>query len=241
MWQQRARRARFLAEVHPASREILTFYAGLAEWQGHIPSPPGKGRRAEGAPGEGLRSLSRFFPSLLDLVIRTGPAVLSAAAHELGTTDFDPLLREYWESPGNFSPRQFFARAILQPYAASFPAGLDCPWCSQPPQTGCLRPQGEGVALDLVCGLCLRRRGFPRTRCAGCNESSESKIANLTAPDFPHLRIQACETCHGYFLVVDLSRDPAAIPEVDELAGLPLDLWAVEHGYQKLLANLAGL
>ena len=229
MWPQRAERARVLAGVYPASREILLFYSGLAEWQGRI------------RPGEGLGSISKLFPSLLDLVSRTGPAALAAAARELDTTDFDPLVREYWESPGNFSPRQFFARATLQPYAATLPDGLDCPWCAQPPQAGCLRPQGEGVALDLVCGLCFRRRGFPRTRCPACNESSESKIAAFTAADFPHLRIQACETCRGYFLLVDLSRDPAAIPEVDEMVGLPLDLWAVEHGYHKLLANLAGV
>jgi formate dehydrogenase maturation protein FdhE len=41
--------------------------------------------------------------------------------------------------------------------------------------------------------------------------------------------------------LVDLSRDPAAIPDVDELAGLPLDLWAQERGYRKIHPNLAGL
>jgi formate dehydrogenase maturation protein FdhE len=40
---------------------------------------------------------------------------------------------------------------------------------------------------------------------------------------------------------VDAKRDPAAIPEVDELAALPLDLWAAEQGYRKLQSNLAGV
>jgi FdhE protein len=106
---------------------------------------------------------------------------------------------------------------------------------------GCLTPQGEGLAFDLVCALCLRPRSFPRTRCPGCDESAESKLANFTTPDFPHLRIQVCDSCRGYLSIVDLSREPEAIPVVDELAGLPLDLWALEHGYHKLQPNLAGI
>ena len=42
-------------------------------------------------------------------------------------------------------------------------------------------------------------------------------------------------------MIVDLSSDPAAIPEVDELAGLPLDLWAIQEGFHKLQPNLAGI
>ena len=90
--------------------------------------------------------------------------------------------------------------------------------------------------------LCACDEGrFPATQCPGCNESSESRVASFKAVEFPHIRLLACESCKGYLLVVDLSRDPAAIPEVDELAGLPLDLWAVDHGYHKLQPNLAGV
>ena len=73
----------------------------------------------------------------------------------------------------------------------------------------------------------------------GCGESSEVKLPGFSAPEFPHLRLQACDTCGAYLPLVDLARDPLAIPEVDELAGLPLDLWAAEQGYRKLQPNLA--
>jgi FdhE protein len=228
MWNQRAQRARLLAERYHASREILTFYAGLAEWQGQV------------AVGD-LHSVKSGFPSLLELVIQTGPPALAEAARGLDVTQFDQLVRDYWDSPGVFSELEFFARAVFQPYASSLPDGLDCPWCRQPPQVGCLRPQADGLAFELVCPLCFRRRAFPRTRCPGCNESSEKKLANYSSPEFPHLRLQACDTCHGYLMIVDLSRDPAAIPEVDELAGLPLDLWAAQEGFHKLQPNLAGI
>jgi len=240
MWDRRAQRARTLAERYPASREILTFYAGLADWQGEVRPAPG-GKEWSDAPAESLEHLRPFYPSLLDLVTRTGPPALAATARELNTAQLDQLINESWQSPGNFSAIEFFARALLQPYAARLPANVDCPWCQQPPQAGCLRPHADGLAFELVCALCLRRRPFPRMRCPGCDESSETQLASFTAPDFPQLRLQACDTCRAYVFVVNLSLDPDAIPEVDELAGLPLDLWALERGYYKLQPNLAGI
>ena len=61
---------------------------------------------------------------------------------------------------------------------------------------------------------------FPARVVPAATSPSESNLASFTAPEFPHMRLLACETCKAYLLVVDLERDPAAIPEVDELAGL---------------------
>jgi len=57
---------------------------------------------------------------------------------------------------------------------------------------------------------------------------------------FPHIRIDACATCERYVIDVDLSRDSRAVPEVDELAAVPLDLYAAEHGLSKITPNLMG-
>jgi formate dehydrogenase maturation protein FdhE len=229
-WDQRARRARFLADGFAAAREILTFYAGLADWQGSV------------APQlSAFNKVAAVIPSLLDLTVRSAPALLAEAARDFALSDSDRLLRDYWNARIQHSTTDFFMRAALQPYAAGLPEGLDCPWCAQPPQAGSLRSQGDGQAFELTCPLCLRRRPFPRRRCPGCDASSETTIANFTAPDFPHIRLLACDHCKGYLLIVDLDRDVAAIPEVDELAALPLDLWAVDNGYHKLQANLAGV
>jgi formate dehydrogenase maturation protein FdhE len=224
---QRADRARVLAKQYPASSEVLVFYAGLADWQSQVMSGD--------VPG-----LRRFFPSLLDLVTRTAPDTLAGVARSLGPVDFDRVIALAY-SPENFSPVEFFSRVLLQPYVVNFPAGLDCPWCRRLPQLGCLLPQAEGLAFEVVCGLCLRHRGLARTQCPACNETSETQLANFTAAEFAHLRVRACDSCHGYLLVVDLSRDASAIPEVDELAGLPLDLWAQERGYHKLQPNIVGI
>ena len=56
-----------------------------------------------------------------------------------------------------------------------------------------------------------------------------------------HLRVDACETCHRYLKAVDLTKLGFAVPLVDEVAGASLDLWAREHGYEKIELNLIGL
>lgn len=211
-WAARAARARVLAGRYPAAAEILNFYAGLAEWQGSVTG----------------RSPEEIYPSLLELVRRTGPKALAAGLSE--------------------QTRSFFERALAQPYLVAHrldasPAGGGgslCPWCGHPPQTGCLQPEGDGLALQLVCSMCFGRWTFPRLRCPACGEQAEGGLVYYSAPEFEHLRLEACETCRVYLQLVDLSRDPAAVPEVDELAGLPLDLWAQEQGYAKLQVNLFG-
>jgi FdhE protein len=58
------------------------------------------------------------------------------------------------------------------------------------------------------------------------------------AAKFELVRVEACETCKAYIKTVDLSRNGRAIPEVDELAAIPLTLWADEHGYTKISRNI---
>jgi formate dehydrogenase maturation protein FdhE len=54
------------------------------------------------------------------------------------------------------------------------------------------------------------------------------------------MRIDACTTCSRYLVSIDLGRDPRAVPVVDELAAIPLDLHAVDRGFTKVAPNLMG-
>lgn len=56
-----------------------------------------------------------------------------------------------------------------------------------------------------------------------------------------HLQTQTCDTCQRYLHHIDLSKELAAVPDVDEIAALPLDVWALERGFQKLHPNLVGI
>lgn len=56
-----------------------------------------------------------------------------------------------------------------------------------------------------------------------------------------HLRAESCSGCRRYLIDVDLGREPRAVPEVDELVALPLDLYAAERGLSKITPNVMGM
>ena len=77
--------------------------------------------------------------------------------------------------------------------------------------------------------------------CAACGEQTVEKLAVYTAEQFRHVRVEACDTCRYYIKTVDLTKHGLAVPVVDELATVPLDLWAAEQGYTKLQPNVLAL
>jgi formate dehydrogenase maturation protein FdhE len=122
----------------------------------------------------------------------------------------------------------------------------------------------------LLCARCGATWPYPRMTCAGCGELSSARLlvfseegtssrercghvvpgATGVTPEngappapgarFAHMRIDACESCHRYLLGVDLGKDGRAVPVVDELAAIPLDLYAAERGLRKVTPNLMG-
>jgi len=60
------------------------------------------------------------------------------------------------------------------------------------------------------------------------------------AEQFPHIRVEACETCKVYIRTIDLTKDGHAVPVVDDLAAIPLSLWAQERGFTRMQPNLLG-
>jgi len=93
----------------------------------------------------------------------------------------------------------------------------------------------------LLCATCLSTWPFGRVLCAQCGEEDEHKLGYFHSPDYDHLRIDACESCRHYLKTVDLGRFGLAVPLVDEVAGASLDIWARDHGYEKIELNLVGL
>jgi FdhE protein len=144
---------------------------------------------------------------------------------------------------------EFCERILLQAqsedraHSAAIPAGVQpqCPFCGEKPVAAVLRPEGDGGKRFLLCSLCFTEWEFRRLLCPNCGEEDKDKLPIYTAEEFPHVRVEACDTCHVYLKAVDLTKNGLAVPEVDELATPALDLWADEHGYTKLQANLFGL
>ena len=98
--------------------------------------------------------------------------------------------------------------------------------------------------LAIVCVLGALGWGteweFRRLLCPNCGEENHQNLPVYTVEEYPHILIEACDTCRVYLKAIDLTRDGLAVPEVDELASIAVDLWAKEKGYTKLQANLFG-
>ena len=102
---------------------------------------------------------------------------------------------------------------------------------------GVLRPEGDGGKRSLICSFCRTEWDYLRIACPSCDERREQKLIVYTAPKFESVRIEACDTCKAYIKTVDLTKNGLAVPEVDDIAALPLGLWADEQGYRKLASG----
>jgi len=103
------------------------------------------------------------------------------------------------------------------------------------------RGKGPKGARRLVCSLCSHAWQFPRSTCPSCGESRVDQLRSHVTDFWPHLRVEECVSCKTYLKAVDVRADRGAVPVVDELASVELDLWAADEGLEKLHRNLLGL
>ena len=162
----------------------------------------------------------------------------------------EPARPETGAEPCDRGLGRFAALAFLQPYAeyladraAISPPAVRrpvCTFCGSKPLAGVLRPEGDGAKRSLVCSFCYTEWDYLRIACPACEERRDKRMCVYVASQFEHVRVEACETCRTYIKTVDLTKNGLAIPEVDELAAIPLTLWADDHGYTKLSRNIFG-
>jgi FdhE protein len=266
-WDARIQRANELASANPFASEGLRFYQHIAQFQKSLYAEleaecgTAKEQRLSGGLREELDLfilLPRFGP-FLSVIEKNAPSSLAQSANEFrasGVSLWQEMLIEFWgaaaEKPPNLDPAQSLLSWIfLQPYAEyladySLHPPLHatpslCPLCSSKPQVGVLRPEGDGGKRSLICALCSHEWDFRRIVCPACGEEDVQKLAVYSAKELAHVRVEACDTCRSYIKTVDLTKDGHAVPVVDELATIPLNLWAADHGYTKLHTNLLGI
>jgi formate dehydrogenase maturation protein FdhE len=141
-----------------------------------------------------------------------------------------------WRADGHLKVAQVFRPAFAM--SATGVRASRCPICSGRPAVGILREEGHGARRTLLCALCLNEWEFPRVVCPACDEQRFDALPVYTAEMFAHVRINACDSCKRYLKTVDLTKNGLAVPLVDDLASVPLDLWAHEQGYRRLRTNL---
>jgi FdhE protein len=242
-----------------------TYYESLPQRWGQKPVVPANGDlRSE----FNLSVVLEPFAEFLKVIEVHAPQALVEEAQNLkskGTARQAEILQEFWKTgllethlpvagpsePPLVNPfEDFFARAMFQPYA-EFVAGAmlppaplmtvcRCPRCNALPLLGVLRPEGDGGKRFLVCSFCFLEWEFRRILCANCGEEKEQQLPVYVAEQFPHIRVESCDTCKHFLRTVDLTKDGNAIPVVDDLTAVPLSLWAEEHGYTRIQGNLLG-
>lgn len=260
-WDSRRRRARELRDRYPFSCEVLRLYLALIdaqeEWAALEPPEDVLGWAA-----------ARLLPAVIEVTAAAGPAQLAAEASAGRSKSAAVGMLADWVQGREQGPvDRYLSRATLAPVLEARPAlaslcsgprdGDHCPWCGALPQLSWSAPSGDPLVSPprrLCCSRCQRSWTVARSHCPACGEAGGARLevlgeelprgalksgAEQTAV-FPHVRIEACASCRRYLLNVDLGRDAMAVPEVDELAALPLDLYARERGLEKVTPNLMG-
>lgn len=200
--------------------------------------------------------VSVSLPGVMDATMSVGTESLrEAVLLRFHDGDLDGIVAAWLAGDAQSPTDAYLARAAAAPVLEAVPeagsslrgdAASDdrrCPACAGLPQLAIFGETGESLVTAqrrLVCSRCATEWTYPRMTCVSCRETEGAKMPILSDDALPHLRVDACDTCRSYLINVDTRREPGAVPLVDEIAGLPLDLAAAERGYTKIARNVMG-
>ena len=253
-WPQRRRRAGELLDQYPFASHILSLYQALLPVQERAFATARADRPVP--TGVAAYAAERVLPDVVRVTTTAGPQKLAAAATARFCGGEPADLVSRWLKGEDQEPAErYLARASAGPVleALGEVAGLacegphddrHCPTCGGLPQLSYFGMSDEALLTApryLLCSRCGNTWVYSRMTCAGCGETTTPKLPIYGEHErFPHARVDACESCHRYLLTFDLRKDTRAVPVVDELAALPLDLYAQEQGMTKIVPNLMG-
>jgi FdhE protein len=256
-FERRAARAGSLAAGSDGAAETLRFAAGLYRVQARLATAVAALHSEQPLSGRLETDLDRLLAGLrdlLDLVAGEGPPLLAEEArrraHEPRSRAGSRLAT--WWTDGGGGAEDYLGRAFLRPYVEML-AGLGvppdrgtrpgrCPFCGAAPAIAARRTESDsdGARRVLGCALCGGEWSFNRVCCPRCSEQDPARLPSFSSETHPIVRIEACETCRCYVKSIDLTRDGRAIPEVDDLLSLSMDLWATSAHFERIEPGLAG-
>ena len=246
------------------AQESLADRVPVGDWSELVRSPEGElpRLRVEGLP---LDELALPFRDFLSRLAEFGTETIKDGAQALLSGDDDHRLEPLHAAHSALGEKAeeddeeergddfyFYARAFLEPVITAI-AQADsseptdwtqnfCFVCGGQPQVAVIRDLPDALgSRSLVCSMCATEWRFRRLTCPHCGETDADKLPVHTAESITHVRVDACSTCSRYIKTVDLRKRGDAVPLVDELAAVELDIWAQEQGLTKLRANVLGL
>jgi FdhE protein len=253
VYADRRRRADELSARLPYATEPLRLYRALVDAQEPVFANALETRPAAGELASYVVATS--LPRVLNAVMSAGTEVLrESVLLRFHDGDLEAIVRGWLDGTLDVATDVFLARAATSPVlealpevAATLRPGDDerrCPVCGGLPQLSVFTESGEALVTGqrrLVCSRCAAEWAYARMVCASCGATGGAKQPIFAdEAQLPHLRIDACDVCRSYLVTVDVRRDAQAVPLVDEIAALPLDLVAAERGYTKISRNVMG-
>ncbi len=251
--QLRRQRSEALRARYSFAVEMLTLYEALLDAQAKCGMPDMSGMTASAI---AVYAAERVMPHIVEATLAHGPQPLAAAVSERFAKGGLIDIAARWLAGDEISPLDLYlARAATQPVLEALGGAPSiwperpqdercCPVCAGLPQLAYFDVSGEALVTGprrLLCARCSNTWTAPRLTCISCGEQTSTRLAVFREKEnFPHVRVDGCETCKRYLLTIDLLKDIRAVPVVDELAALPLDLYAQERGLTKIMPNVLG-
>lgn len=241
-------RVRNLKSKYPESAQVLDFYLQVLHYQQEVY------KSLEGKEPDWRRGLKWFY-RLLELCEASEASYLVERAIELKNlqkSEIESMISRFLKEKTAEDADRFLCLAFLGPFYQRLAENTDidpynwlktrCPVCGFKPHVSYIADVEdiEGGRF-LVCVLCGTEWLYNRSRCVKCGNEEDNSIDYYHQEEHRAVQLQACQKCGHYIKIVDLRVDGLAVPQVDDIATLTLDLWAREKNLLRFEKNILGL
>ncbi len=242
-------RLQHLKAKHPEAEAILNFMERILQWQTKLYEK--LENKGEGNWRKDLKEIH----SLLEVCKSYGSDPLRETAERLGALSKDEIerliadfLKEKWAP----EEERFIFLSFLNPFfsLSAEREGMDiknwlkerCPVCGfRPSVSYIMDTEDVEGGRYLSCVLCNTSWLYYRTKCPRCGNVEDDHFEYFYEEGNRYVQLHVCRKCNTYLKVIDLRIDGLAVPHIDDLATLSLDLWAQQQGFERYEKNLLGL
>jgi len=239
-------RLKVLKNKHPEVSHILEFLHPILVFQKEV--------YEDLKDSEWRKGLKKIY-ELFDICESYGTQALRDKAQELRALPREELIKRidrFLKEKDAPDEERFMFLVFLNPFFSKLSEDTEidrgqwlkskCPVCGFKPSVSYITDTEdvEG-ARYLTCVLCHTEWLYNRTQCVRCQNNEDDTLNYYYHTEEPHVMVQACERCNTYIKLIDMRVDGLAVPYLDDVATLSLDLWAKENGFLRFERNLLGL
>jgi len=239
-------RLRVLKGKYPEALEVLNFYEHILRYQ----------REAyQSIKDKDWRKGIKWFYRLLDICMENGNEEISKRAEEfkgLEKAVVEKMIGDFIKEKKAEPIDRFLLLSFLNPFYERLAESMEvdkenwlktkCPVCGFKPSVSYIADSQEVEGgRFLRCVLCNTDWLYNRNRCVNCGNEDDKEMDYYYQEENRAVQLQVCQKCGHYIKLIDMRLDGLAVPHVEDVATLILDLWAKERGFVKFESNIFGL